>query len=59
MSARQDEPEKDAGSSTDQHVTGAEETETSPVDTEPGADTPAHGSSNAGINVIREGQARQ
>lgn len=49
---------EDAGSSTDQHVTGAEETEASPVDTEPTADTPAHGSGNAGIDVIREGRER-
>jgi hypothetical protein len=40
-----------AGSSTDQHVTGADETATFPTDEAPTADTPAHGSSNAGINA--------
>ncbi|MDI6102718.1 hypothetical protein QLQ12_29275 [Actinoplanes sp. NEAU-A12] len=40
-----------AGSSTDQHVTGHPETASSPVDEEPTADTPPHGSSNAGLNA--------
>ncbi|WP_229074624.1 hypothetical protein [Actinoplanes sp. DH11] len=39
------------GSSTEQHVTGAPETGEFPVDEEPAATTPAHGSSNAGINA--------
>jgi hypothetical protein len=39
-----------AGPSTDQHVTGSEETGSFITDKAPTADTPAHGSSNAGIN---------
>lgn len=39
------------GSSTDQHVTGTEETGTFITDEAPTADTPADGSSNAGINA--------
>ena len=38
------------GSSTEQHVTGAEETGEFITDAEPVATTPSHGSSNAGIN---------
>jgi hypothetical protein len=40
------------GSSTEQHVTGAEETGTFLTDQAPTADTPAHGSTNAGINAV-------
>ena len=40
------------GSSTEQHVTGAEETGTFLTDQPPTADTPADGSSNAGINAV-------
>lgn len=40
------------GSSTEQHVAGAEETGTFLTDKAPAADTPAHGSSNAGINEV-------
>ena len=40
----------DFGSSTEQHITGAEETGEFITDKEPTAGTPAHGSSNAGIN---------
>lgn len=39
-----------AGSSTDQHVTGADETGEFITDEEPTGGTPVHGSSNAGIN---------
>lgn len=38
-----------AGSETDQHITGAKETGDFVTDEEPGY-TPAHGSSNLGIN---------
>ena len=40
-----------AGSSSDQNVTGEPETGTFQTDTAPTADTPAHGSSNAGLNA--------
>jgi hypothetical protein len=40
------------GSSTDQHITGAEETGTFTTDQAPTADTKAHGSTNAGINEV-------
>jgi hypothetical protein len=49
----QDSVPTNAGSSTDQHVTGAPETGTFTTDKAPTADTPVHGSSNAGINVTR------
>jgi hypothetical protein len=39
------------GSSTDQHITGSPETGTFITDKAPAGDTPAHGSSNAGINA--------
>ncbi|MFI1992059.1 hypothetical protein [Actinoplanes sp. NPDC020271] len=41
---------RESGAGTDQHVSGPDETGTFPTDEEPAADTPAHGSSNAGIN---------
>ena len=41
-----------AGSSTEQHVTGAEETGSFTEEEEPTGNTPAHGSSNAGINAV-------
>jgi hypothetical protein len=40
----------DAGASTDQHITGQAETGQFQTDKEPAADTPADGSTNAGIN---------
>jgi hypothetical protein len=40
----------DSGSSTDQHVTGAEETGTFITDQAPTGNTPAHGSSNEVFN---------
>jgi hypothetical protein len=40
----------EAGSSTDQHVTGAEETGTFITDQAPTGNTPAHGSSNEVFN---------
>ena len=40
----------DAGSSTDQHITGPDETGTFTDDQRPTGDTPIHGSSNAGVN---------
>ncbi len=46
-----DDGTADAGSSTDQHVTGAAETGTFITDEAPTADTPVHGSSNAGFNA--------
>jgi cytoskeletal protein RodZ len=42
----------DAGSSTDQHVTGPPETGTFLEDTPTEASTPVHGSSNAGVNAV-------
>ncbi|GAA2910160.1 hypothetical protein Acy02nite_49010 [Actinoplanes cyaneus] len=41
-----------SGASTDQHVDGPDETGTFTTDEEPAADTPASGSSNAGINRL-------
>jgi hypothetical protein len=61
----QDSVPTNAGSNTDQHVTGAPETGTFTTDEAPTADTPVHGSSNAGINSTRanristEGDARE
>ena len=48
--AGEDDVIVDAGSSTDQHVTGAEETGTFITDQAPTGGTPAHGSSNAVFN---------
>lgn len=42
-----------AGSSTDQHATDHEETGTPITDKAPTTGTPAHGSSNAGINAVK------
>ena len=42
-----------AGSSSDQIVTGGPETDKFPTDNPPGSDTPASGSSNKGINDNR------
>jgi hypothetical protein len=42
-----------AGASTDQHVSGTAETGTFTTDRAPTADTPADGSTNAGINAHR------
>ncbi|WP_067502970.1 hypothetical protein [Actinoplanes sp. TFC3] len=42
-----------AGASTDQQVTGTSETGTFTTDEAPTADTPADGSTNAGINQTR------
>ena len=41
-----------AGRKTGQHVSRAAEPETFPTDEPPTADTPAHGSTNAGINKL-------
>jgi hypothetical protein len=41
---------ENAGSSTDQQVTGVEESGEFITDKLPRADTPAHGSGNAGVN---------
>jgi hypothetical protein len=49
----QDDAPTNAGSSTDQHITGAPETGTFTVDEAPAGDTPSHGSSNAGLNAAR------
>jgi hypothetical protein len=40
-----------AGSLADQHITGAAETGSFTTDEAPTADTPAHGSSNVGVNA--------
>jgi hypothetical protein len=40
-----------AGASTEQHVTGHDETGDFITDKEPAGDTPAHGSGNEGVNV--------
>lgn len=40
-----------AGGSTDQHITGSRETGTFLTDEPPTADTPADGSTNAGLNT--------
>ena len=50
---RQDDVTGTAGASSDQHVTGQPETGEFPVDTPPTPTTPAHGSSNKGINTTR------
>ncbi len=42
----------DAGSSTDQHITGAPETGEFLTDQAPTPTTPAHGSGNAGVNAL-------
>jgi hypothetical protein len=47
----------DAGPSTDQHITGGEETGQSIVDQPPTSATPAHGSSNKGINETKANRA--
>jgi hypothetical protein len=48
--AGEDDVTVDAGNSTDVHVTGTPETSTFVTDEPPTADTPADGSSNAGVN---------
>ena len=47
-----------AGASTDQHITGADETGESIVDRPPTSATPAHGSSNKGINDLKANRHR-
>jgi hypothetical protein len=49
--AGEDDIARGAGNNTDQHVTGPEETGTFLTDKAPTADTPAHGSSDAGVNA--------
>ncbi len=49
----EDDVTVNAGSETDQHVTGSPETGTFITDEAPTADTPAHGSSNAVFNAAR------
>jgi hypothetical protein len=44
---------RDAGASTDQYVTGSTETGDFLTDKAPASDTPANGSSNAGVNSTR------
>jgi hypothetical protein len=51
VGAGKDDFPEGAGSSTEQHVTGAEETGTFITDQAPTADTPADGSTNVGINA--------
>jgi hypothetical protein len=48
-----DDVTETAGGSTDQHVTGSEETGRFLVDTPPTSETPSHGSSNKGINDLK------
>jgi hypothetical protein len=43
---------ENAGSSADQHVTGRPEEGQFITDKEPAADTPVHGSGNAGVNEV-------
>jgi hypothetical protein len=45
-----DREQDNAGASTDQYVTGSDETGKSLVDQPPTSKTPSHGSSNKGIN---------
>jgi hypothetical protein len=52
MSEREEDFTPAAGPSTDQHVTGEPETGTFITDEAPKGRTPAHGSSNAGINEV-------
>jgi hypothetical protein len=47
----QQDPPSQAGPSTAQHITGAPETGTFTTDLPPSGNTPADGSSNAGINA--------
>jgi hypothetical protein len=46
----EDQTVRAAGSSADQHITGSPETGEFITDRAPTAGTPAHGSSNAGVN---------
>ncbi|MEV6846298.1 hypothetical protein [Actinoplanes sp. NPDC051411] len=48
-----DQVAETAGASTDQHVTSTGETGESIVDRPPTSATPAHGSSNKGINDLK------
>jgi fibronectin type 3 domain-containing protein len=48
-----DDVTETAGASTDQHITGVEEAGESIVDRPPTSATPAHGSSNKGINDLK------
>jgi hypothetical protein len=57
VGAGKDDFPAEFGSMTDQHVTGSEETGTFITDEAPTADTPAHGSSNAGINATGANRA--
>lgn len=50
MSRSEQQPVQDAGSSTDQQITGTRETGEFITDKPPTATTPATGSGNAGIN---------
>jgi hypothetical protein len=50
--ATDDDFTANAGSSTEEHITGAAETGKFTTDEAPTADTPAHGSSNAGFNAV-------
>jgi hypothetical protein len=43
-----------AGSSTDQHVSGAAETGSFTTDQPPTGDTPSHGSSDTGITSVKD-----
>ena len=47
----ENKPNIDAGSSTDQHITGDPETGEFNTDRAPSSGTPAHGSSNIGVNT--------
>jgi len=48
-----DAKSENAGAGTDQHITGVEETGDFIVDQPPTSSTPAHGSSNKGINDLK------
>jgi hypothetical protein len=48
---------RDAGASSDQHITGSPETGEFLTDKAPAADTPATGSSNLGVNTTGANRA--
>jgi hypothetical protein len=48
-----DDVTRNAGGSTDQHITGGPEDGEFITDEPPTSSTPAHGSSNAGINELK------
>ena len=57
MTDSRDDATETAGPSTDQHITGKEETGQAIVDQPPTSTTPATGSSNKGINDTKANRA--